>query len=129
MRDTGLDTPEIGLWSLPDRKRVLTRALVRAWANTQVCDSLKLKNLFGKDSEPIASVFVIEAWAGKRWRLVAQSDYEAAAFRLFHQASYACPVATLLRLRRGSEVWIKMPADGRGNVRESRCPRALLPVR
>ena len=38
--------------------------------------------------------------------------------RLFNQASYACPVETLLRLRRGPEVLIKMPADGRGNVRE-----------
>jgi hypothetical protein len=76
------------------------------------------KNLLAKDNEPTPSVFVIEAWIGKRWRLIARSDYEAAAFRLFNQASYACPVETLLRLRRGSEVLIKMPADGRGNVRE-----------
>ena len=61
---------------------------------------------------------VIEAWVGKRWCPVAQSDYEASARRLFNQASYVCPVETLLRLRRGSDVLIKMPADGRGNVRE-----------
>jgi hypothetical protein len=65
-----------------------------------------------------ASVFVIEAWVGKRWRPIAQSDYEASARRLFNQASYTFPVETLLRLRRGSAVLIKMPADGRGNVRE-----------
>ena len=59
-----------------------------------------------------------EAWVGKRWRPIAQSDYEASARRLFNQASYVCPVETLLRLRRGSDVLIKMPADGRGNVRE-----------
>ena len=67
------------------------------------------KNLLAKDGEPTPSVFVIEAWIGKRWRLIARS---------FNQASYACPVETLLRLRRGPEVLIKMPADGRGNVRE-----------
>jgi hypothetical protein len=60
----------------------------------------------------------IEAWVGKRWRPIAQSDYEASARRLFNQASYVCPVETLLRLRRGSDVLIKMPADGLGNVRE-----------
>ena len=38
--------------------------------------------------------------------------------RLFNQVSYVCPVETLLRLRRGSDVLIKMPADGLGNVRE-----------
>ena len=71
-----------------------------------------------RSSRASASVFVIEAWVGKRWRPIAQSDYEASARRLFNQASYACPVETLLRLRRGSEVLIKMPADGLGNVRE-----------
>ena len=65
-----------------------------------------------------ASVFVIEVWVGKRWRPIAQSDYEASARRLFNQISYVCPVETLLRLRRGSDVLIKMPADGLGNVRE-----------
>ena len=65
-----------------------------------------------------ASVFVIEAWVGKRWQPIARSDYEASARRLFNEASYACPVETLLRLRRGSDVLIKMPADGLGNVRE-----------
>ena len=64
-----------------------------------------------------ASVFVIEAWVGKRWQPIARSDYEASARRLFNQASYACSVETLLRLRRGSDVLIKMPADGRKNVR------------
>ena len=64
-----------------------------------------------------ASVFVIEAWVGKRWQPIARPDYEASARRLFNQASYACPVETLLRLRRGSDVLIKMPADGRKNVR------------
>ena len=62
--------------------------------------------------------FVIEAWVEKRWRPIARSDYEASARRLFNQASYVCPVETLLRLRRGSDVLIKMPADGRVNVRE-----------
>ena len=76
------------------------------------------KKLLAKDSEGSAFVFVIEAWIEKRWRPIARSDYEAAARRLFNQASYVCPVETLLRLRRGSEVLIKMPADGRGNVRE-----------
>jgi hypothetical protein len=71
-----------------------------------------------RSSRASASVFVIEAWVGKRWRPITQSDYEASARRLFNQASYACPVETLLRLRRGSEVLIKMPADGLGNVRE-----------
>ena len=65
-----------------------------------------------------ASVFVIEAWVEKRWHPIAWSDYEASARRLFNQASYVCPVETLLRLRRGSDVLIKMPADGRGNVQE-----------
>jgi hypothetical protein len=71
-----------------------------------------------RDSRAGASVFVIEAWVEKRWRPIAQSDYEASARRLFNQASYVCPVETLLRLRRGSDVLIKMPADGRVNVRE-----------
>jgi hypothetical protein len=69
------------------------------------------------DSRAGASVFVIEAWVGKRWQPIAQSDYEASARRLFNQASYTFPVETLLRLRRGSDVLIKMPADGRKNVR------------
>ena len=71
-----------------------------------------------RDSRAGASVFVIEAWVGKRWRPIAQSDYEAPARRLFNQVSYVCPAETLLRLRRGSAVLIKMPADGLGNVRE-----------
>ena len=71
-----------------------------------------------RDSRASASVFVIEAWVEKRWCPIAQSDYEASARRLFNQVSYVCPVETLLRLRRGSDVLIKMPADGRGNVRE-----------
>jgi hypothetical protein len=75
-------------------------------------------DLLGTSSRPSAAVFVIEAWVGKRWRPIAQSDYEAFAYRLFNQASYVCPVETLLRLRRGSDVLIKMPADGLGNVRE-----------
>ena len=40
-------------------------------------------------------------------------DYEAFVSRLFNQASYTFPVETLLRLRRGSGVLIKLPADGR----------------
>jgi hypothetical protein len=71
-----------------------------------------------RDSRASASVFVIEAWVGKRWQPIAQSDYEASARRLFNQVSYICPAETLLRLRRGSDVLIKMPADGLGNVRE-----------
>jgi hypothetical protein len=69
------------------------------------------------DSEQ-ASDFVIEAWVAKRWRRIARSDYEAAARRLFKRVSYRCPAETILRLRRGSEVLIKMPADGLENVRE-----------
>ena len=71
-----------------------------------------------RNSRASEFVFVIEAWVGKRWRPIAQSDYEASARRLFNQVSYVCPVETLLRLRRGSDVLIKMPADGLGNVRE-----------
>ena len=72
----------------------------------------------GEDRRAGASVSVIEAWVEKRWRPIARSDYEASARRLFNQAWYVCPVETLLRLRRGSDVLIKMPADGRVNVRE-----------
>ena len=75
-------------------------------------------DLLAMDRRAGASVFVIEAWVEKRWRPIARSDYEASARRLFNQASYVCPVETLLRLRRGSDVLIKMPADGLGNVRE-----------
>ena len=71
-----------------------------------------------RDSRASASVFVIEAWVEKRWCPIAQSDYEASARRLFNQVSYVCPAETLLRLRRGSDVLVKMPADGLGNVRE-----------
>ena len=46
------------------------------------------------------------------------SQYEATARSLFKQLSYRCPADTLLRLRRGSEVLIKMPADGLENARE-----------
>src|SRR4051794_697926 len=74
--------------------------------------------VLGGGSRASASVFVIEAWVRKRWRPIAQSDYEAPARRLFNQVSYVCPVETLLRLRRGSDVLLKMPADGLGNVRE-----------
>ena len=50
-----------------------------------------------------ASVFVIEAWVGKRWQPIARSDYEASARRLFNQASmrvpwrpcFACAVAPM----------------------------------
>ena len=56
-----------------------------------------------RDSRASASVFVIEAWVGKRWCPVAQSDYEASARRLFNQVSHVCPAETLLRLRRGSD--------------------------
>ena len=75
-------------------------------------------DLLAMDRRAGASVFVIEAWVGKRWHPIAQSDYEASARRLFNQASYTFPADTLLRLRRASAVLIKMPADGRGNVRE-----------
>ena len=71
-----------------------------------------------RGSRGSASVFVIEAWVGKRWHPIAWSDYEAPARRLFNQVSYVCPAETLIRLRRGSDVLIKMPADGRGNVQE-----------
>ena len=74
--------------------------------------------LLVRDGRASAAVFVVEVWVGKRWRPIAQSDYEASARRLFNQVSYVCPAETLLRLRRGSDVLIKMPADGRVNVRE-----------
>ena len=77
-----------------------------------------LTRFLARGGRASASVFVIEAWVGKRWQSIAQSDYEVSARRLFDQVSYVCPAETLLRLRRGSEVLIKMPADGRGNVRE-----------
>ena len=80
--------------------------------------STRFTKLFAMDSRASASVFVIEAWVGKRWCPIAQSDYEGSARRLFNQVSYVFPVETLLRLRRGSDVLIKMPADGLGNVRE-----------
>ena len=66
-----------------------------------------------RGSRASASVFVIEAWVGKRWCPVAQSDYEASARRLFNQVSYVCPVETLLRLRRGSDV-LPVVQHGRG---------------
>ena len=75
-------------------------------------------DLLAMGSRGNAAVFVIEVWVGKRWRPIARSDYEVSARRLFNQASYTFPADTLLRLRRGSAVLIKMPADGRGNVRE-----------
>jgi hypothetical protein len=77
-----------------------------------------LQNLLAMDSEHSASDFAIEAWVAKRWRRIARSDHEATARRLFKQLSYKCPAETILRLRRGSEVLIKMPADGLANVRE-----------
>ena len=77
-----------------------------------------LTDLLTMNSRASAAVFVIEAWVGKRWCPIAQADYEASARRLFNKVSYVCPVETLLRLRRGSDVLIKMPADGLGNVRE-----------
>ena len=78
----------------------------------------RFTRFLARGSRASASVFVIEAWVEKRWHPIAWSDYEASARRLFNQASYVCPVETLLRLRRGSDVLIKMPADGRVNVRE-----------
>jgi hypothetical protein len=75
-----------------------------------------LTNLLGRRAG--ASVFVIEVWIRNRWEPIAQSDNEAAARHLFDQVSYVYPVDTLLRLRRGSDVLIKIPADGRENVRE-----------
>jgi hypothetical protein len=79
--------------------------------------SATLTNLLARGRRGSASVFVVEAWVRNRWEPIARSDNEASAHRLFNQASYTCPVETLLRLRRGSDVLIKMPADGRGNVR------------
>ena len=52
-----------------------------------------------RDSRASASVFVIEAWVGKRWRPIAHSDYEASARRLFNQVSHAL-VATSPRIGR-----------------------------
>jgi hypothetical protein len=75
-------------------------------------------NLLGIGTEQSASDFVIEAWVAKRWRRIARADNEAAARRLFKQLSYRCPADILIRLRCGSDVLIKMPADGLQNVRE-----------
>ena len=49
---------------------------------------------------------------------LAGSEYEIAARRLFERASYQCPADTMLRLRRGPQVLIKMPANGLERVRE-----------
>ena len=77
------------------------------------------------DSEHCASDFVIEAWVAKRWRRIARSGYEATARRLFIQLSYKCPAETILRLSRGSEILIKMPADGLENVASNSVPNPL----
>ena len=69
-------------------------------------------------SEPAASDYVVEVWVAKRWQPVARSEYEVAARRLFERASYKCPTDILIRLRHGSDVLIKMPANGLERVRE-----------
>jgi len=71
-----------------------------------------------KSGPPGASDFVVEAWVAKRWHPIARSEYEVAARRLFERASYKCPADILIRLRRGSDVLIKMPANGLERVRE-----------
>jgi hypothetical protein len=76
------------------------------------------KSLLPVKSEPAASDFVVEVWVAKRWRPIARSEYEAAARRLFERASYKCPTDILIRLRHGSDVLIKMPANGLERVRE-----------
>src|SRR3954452_18027279 len=77
-------------------------------------------------SEPAASDFVVEVWIAKRWRPIARSEYEVAGRRLFERASYRCPTDILIRLRHGSDVLIKVPADGLENVREQRRPMAPM---
>ena len=49
---------------------------------------------------------------------------EAIACRIFERASYKFPADTLLRLRRGSDVLIKMPAD-RGTCANKGVPGPL----
>jgi hypothetical protein len=65
-----------------------------------------------------ASDFVVEVWVAKSWQQLARSEYEVAARRLFERASYKCPTDILIRLRHGSDVPIKMPANGLERVRE-----------
>jgi hypothetical protein len=74
-------------------------------------------NLQNVRCEPAASDFVVEVWVAKRWRPIARSEYEADR-RLFERASYKCPTDILIRLRHGSDVLIKMPANGLERVRE-----------
>ena len=74
--------------------------------------------ILGEGQQGQCICFRDRVWVGKRLHPIAQSDYEASARRLFNQVSYVCPAETLLRLRRGSDVLVKMPADGLGNVRE-----------
>jgi hypothetical protein len=78
----------------------------------------RFKALLPVKSEPAASDFVVELRVAKRWRTIARSEYEVAARRLFEQASYKCPTDILIRLRHGSDVLIKMPANGLERVRE-----------
>jgi hypothetical protein len=91
----------------PDRGGIYYRNFSEAfWRN-------ELKEL-GMDT----SEFVVEARIAKRWCAIAGSEYELAARRLFERASYKCPADTILRLRRGPQVLIKMPANGLERVRE-----------
>jgi hypothetical protein len=76
------------------------------------------KALLPLKSEPAASDFIVEVWVAKRWQPIARSEYEVAARRLFEQASHKCPTDILIRLRHGSDVLIKMPANGLERVRE-----------
>ena len=48
-------------------------------------------NLLATSSRASAAVFVIEAWVGKRWRPIAQSDYEVSARRLFNRLRICFP--------------------------------------
>jgi hypothetical protein len=70
-------------------------------------------------------ILLLTPLVAKRWRRIARSDYEAAARRLFKQLSYKCPAETILRLRRGSEILIKMPADGLETCASNSVPNPL----
>jgi hypothetical protein len=76
------------------------------------------KALLPLKRESAASDFVVEVWVAKGWQPIARSEYEVPARRLFERASYKCPTDILIRLRHGSDVLIKMPANGLERVRE-----------
>ena len=80
-------------------------------------DSLHAREVIQFDHVTLTPVQAASAWRPIRLRSLSRPKARFAR-RLFKQLSYKCPAETILRLRRGSEVLIKMPADGLANVRE-----------